>query len=274
MDKLAFTYDDVCIRPDRQIGPHSHAVWELSHVIRGGGTRIIGDTSAPICEGEIILIPPNIPHVWQFDPSITDDDGNIANITILFAPSLLDSLSAILPEFTTEIDRIRSLSEVICYTGEPYVRVLSLLLSMRGLTPAARLPKMFELLAAISHTDDCLCAGHDNTMSRAKRRLENIRTFCKCNYARPITLEETATYAGMNKSAFCTFMRRHTGMTWSMYLNGIRLERAMEMLLHTDSNISDIAYGSGFSSVAYFNRLFRRRFGLSPKAARLNQPTP
>lgn len=64
-------------------------------------------------------------------------------------------------------------------------------------------------------------------------------------------------------------MRRNTGKSFSEYLNDYRLEKAMEMLRSTDERIADIAYDVGFANVTYFNRLFKSRFGYSPKELRI-----
>lgn len=268
MKKIAFKFDDVSIVPDRQIGEHSHPQWELSYVIRGGGVRTIGDCTAAVSEGEIILIPPGIPHVWRFDSTRTDTEGNISNITVLFEPATLAALAVIIPEFNRVADKFNMWSDAMRLTGEMSSRVGSLLLSMRGLAPAARVPKMIELLLDIAAANNCIFAGHNNVLSRAERRLEKVRIYCECNYAREITLEEMAVYAGMNKSAFCTFMRRHTGMSFSKFVNNMRLEKAVDMLRHTDSIIADIAYDTGFANVTYFNRLFRAKYNCTPKSVR------
>ena len=261
-------FDDVCVSPDRQIGKHSHPRWELSHVICGAGTRTIGDLTEPMKEGEIILIPPDIPHVWQFDPSHTDSNGNIANLTVFFETATLDRLTFALPETTGVINKLKSHTEALNLGGETYNKVCDLMMSMRGLTPSARVPKMIEILKTIADADNCISAGRNNTLSRAEQRIECVRVFCNCNYSREISLEEVACHVGMNKSAFCTFMRRHAGKSLSEFVNGIRLERAMEMLRHTDKNISDIAYDTCFANVTYFNRLFRNKYNRTPKSVR------
>ena len=268
MAPLAFTFDDVCISPYRQIGKHSHPSWELSLVICGAGKRTIGDLTEPMEEGEIILIPPDIPHVWEFDPSHTNAEGNIANITLFFETSTLDSLATILPELEGIVCKLKTITEAVSFKGEAYDRVYELLISMRGITPAFRVPKMIELLITMANADNLVSAGKNNVLSRMQQRIENVRIFCSCNYARDIPLDEIAAYVGMNKSAFCTFMRSHTGMSFSEFMNSFRLERAMDMLRHTDKNISEIAYDCGFANAAYFHRLFRKKYHCTPKSAR------
>ena len=273
MNSPAFVFDDVRIPPSRQIGMHSAPVWELSCVLYGAGTRTIGDLTEPIRQGEIILIPPEIPHVWRFDPAVTDADGNIANISVFFEPLILDSMLRLFPEMSATLEKIRSQTQAISYSGEAQSEIMELLLSMRGLSPEHRFPLMMKLLTAISDTSESRCAGRNNTLSRTAQRLEKVRVYCVCNYARPITLEEISAHVGMNKSAFCTFMRRHAGISLSEYVNALRLTRAMEKLSHSDSTIAEIALDCGFQNVTYFNRLFRTRYGRTPRAARSGRHT-
>lgn len=263
-----FLFDDVCVPPDRQIGLHSHADWELSYVICGAGIRTIGDCTEPFRQGEIILVPPDMLHVWRFDPGITDSDGNIANISVFFDPMLIGRMIELFPEIAGPLERIAELRQAVCYSGTVYHTILNLLLSMRGLSARNRLPKMMELLIAISDMTESRYTGRDNLMSRIEQRLEKVRVYCACNYARHITLDQLSRHVGMNRSAFCTFMRKNTGMTLSEFVNRLRLERAREKLLHTDCNISEIAIDCGFQNISYFNRLFRSHYGCTPKSIR------
>jgi AraC-like DNA-binding protein len=49
----------------------------------------------------------------------------------------------------------------------------------------------------------------------------------------------------------------------------LRLRKAAELLAReAERRISDIAFDCGFNDLSYFNRCFRRRFGLTPSAAR------
>lgn len=265
MSDLAFIFDDVRIKPDKQIGLHSCNNWELSYVLTGSGSRTIGDFTEPFYPGEVVLIPPDIPHVWRFDPDHTDEEGNIANISVYFDTSTLVALRTSIPEISDAIAHILQLDHAVGYTGEKLNSIQELLNRIRGKTPEKRFPLMMELLLAISDTSESVGAGKKSSLTRTERRLEKARVYCACNYARPITLDEISSHVGMNKSAFCTFMRHNAGTTFSEYLNNMRLERAKEKLLRTDRGIAEIAILCGFQNVAYFNRLFRRKYGCSPK---------
>jgi AraC-like DNA-binding protein len=59
------------------------------------------------------------------------------------------------------------------------------------------------------------------------------------------------------------------GASFTSRLNELRLHKAAELLAHRgERRIIDIAFECGFNDLSYFNRCFRRRFGLTPSAAR------
>lgn len=66
----------------------------------------------------------------------------------------------------------------------------------------------------------------------------------------------------------CRLFRRHFGVTPVGYLNMLRVERAKSQLKNSDLNISEIANKLGFSSPAYFGRVFRKYTGTSPREFR------
>jgi AraC-like DNA-binding protein len=63
--------------------------------------------------------------------------------------------------------------------------------------------------------------------------------------------------------------KRDAGADFAVRLNELRLRKAGDLLAREgDRRISDIAFDCGFNDLSYFNRSFRRRFGLTPSAAR------
>lgn len=80
----------------------------------------------------------------------------------------------------------------------------------------------------------------------------------ECNYMNRITLDDASKLTGMSKSSFCSFLRRHKGLTFSSWLNQIRISRASKSLVNSNKSVAQIAYDCGYSSVPYFNRQFIR----------------
>jgi AraC-like DNA-binding protein len=61
------------------------------------------------------------------------------------------------------------------------------------------------------------------------------------------------------------------GITFSEFLLSARLERAHLMLTGPQfghRTVASIAYSAGFADLSYFNRAFRKRYGLTPSEAR------
>ena len=54
------------------------------------------------------------------------------------------------------------------------------------------------------------------------------------------------------------------GVGFIAYLNDFRLEIAAQMLLAADTNIMDIASACGFDNLSYFNRSFKKKYGVTP----------
>ncbi|MBX2928583.1 MAG: response regulator [Saprospiraceae bacterium] len=59
-----------------------------------------------------------------------------------------------------------------------------------------------------------------------------------------------------------------TGLTPSLYIRSVRLQKALQLLQTTDLNISEVAYEVGFTSPAYFSRAFSEEFGRPPSGYR------
>lgn len=74
-----------------------------------------------------------------------------------------------------------------------------------------------------------------------------------------------------NKSYLCRRFRQYTGYTMTEYLNQIRLQQAAFQLQYTDNTVLSICNNVGFSSVSYFNKLFKQSYGVSPKYFRKNR---
>lgn len=96
-------------------------------------------------------------------------------------------------------------------------------------------------------------------------RLRKMMQFVWENYTERISADDIAGAANISQSAALRCFRAGTNMSPVEYLNDYRLRCAREKLLTTHSMISEIALSVGFDSVGYFNRLFKREFGMTPR---------
>ena len=83
---------------------------------------------------------------------------------------------------------------------------------------------------------------------------------------RNIAIEDIANYCFTAKSYFMKFFKETMGVSFIQYLNDYRLEIAAELLTTTTDNILDIAFATGFNNISYFNRCFKKKYGVSPRS--------
>jgi AraC-like DNA-binding protein len=86
-----------------------------------------------------------------------------------------------------------------------------------------------------------------------------------------LTVRELAERLHISPCYFCKLFRRQTGFTFTAYRTQLRIETAKRLLLDPTRRVSEAAYESGFESIPYFNRAFRRHVGCSPSEFRARQ---
>ena len=260
-----YTFDHDRITPDKQIGRHSQSGYELDYIITGRGIRTLGSVSEPFQEGEVVLVPPEVPHQWAFDPEATDRGGCIENISFHFPPTFPEKLAEVFPELSKKMMRLQDLTEAVRYEGEAKERLVQILMDMDSVAPETRSASAVSLMVEMADLGDAVRVSSISKLSSAEKRLEKIRIYVRCNYARPITIEEIAAYVGMNRTAFCAFYKKETGTTFITALNDFRLEMAAQFLQsHPEMPVSDVAESVGFGTLPHFVRCFTKWKGVSP----------
>jgi AraC-like DNA-binding protein len=100
-------------------------------------------------------------------------------------------------------------------------------------------------------------------------RLQGAIEFIRANASEPIRLEDAAKAANLSQGAFSRAFAALTGSSFHLYLNGLRLDRAIEIMgSDPDRKILDLALESGFESLRTFNRAFKQIKGMTPREAR------
>jgi AraC-like DNA-binding protein len=103
-------------------------------------------------------------------------------------------------------------------------------------------------------------------------RLKAVLMILEKRFTEPdFSAQKLAAAAGLSER-YVNELLYEAGASFTMRLNELRLRKAAELLTRgAESRISDIAFDCGFNDLSYFNRCFRRRFGLTPSAARGRQ---
>ena len=116
------------------------------------------------------------------------------------------------------------------------------------------------------HMDDLESEFHYTVRFRHdEERIKQALVFIESNYSESITIDDIAKSANVSTSTCLRLFRTVLNTTPVAYLLVFRLQRALEELKQNDSRtISEIAYSCGFSDASYFNRRFRKEYGITP----------
>jgi YesN/AraC family two-component response regulator len=84
------------------------------------------------------------------------------------------------------------------------------------------------------------------------------------SYGSDINLKIVADQLNMHPSYFGQLFREETGQSFNDCLTGMRLRKARDLLVSTDRRIGEIAGSIGIAQQSYFNRLFKKEYGITP----------
>ncbi len=102
--------------------------------------------------------------------------------------------------------------------------------------------------------------------SDLRRRVEFVIQELAGTFFDKWNLDRAAARAGMSRRAFSEHFRQHTGRTFTDHLTSLRLGHAARLLQEGNHSIVGAAFSAGFQDLSHFYRLFRRRYGVTPKA--------
>lgn len=228
--------------------PHWHSDNELVFAEKGNANLFIDGKTFLLNEGQSVYIAPNCMHYikaengsiltfFLFDKDIsTKIVGNKA----LISPLLTNDYN--LKQLYSLIDKELTLSSPI-YTISITNRIERLMLDIF----------INEAVSEVLVQDDYLT-------ERYKRLLTDINE----NYAE-YSIEDAAKFTALSESYFSKFFKKMSGMTFTQYINLVRVEKAIEKIRSGGSTMTDIAISCGFVTIRNFNRVFKTITGYSPR---------
>lgn len=94
--------------------------------------------------------------------------------------------------------------------------------------------------------------------------VEKAINYIKCNYSRPVTIQEVADYIGLDRSQLFRLFKLHMDLSPQQYIINFRVAKACELMGSADLSIEEIAHSVGFEYLSYFFRIFKRETGMTP----------
>ena len=103
--------------------------------------------------------------------------------------------------------------------------------------------------------------GEKNNSS--EKYIKQAMLYINDNYAEKITLDGIARVIGINKSYFAREFKKYSGQTVHTYINSLRCQMA-DRFLSQGMKVTEAAMASGFESLSYFSRTYKKIRGISP----------
>lgn len=254
-----------------QVNAHWHKEVELIIIKKGKGKIVVDLQPYIVSSGEMILVLPGQLHaIYQLDDYCMEYEN------ILFLPHLLYGQSHdlctsdymrpffentfLIPtyihrEFTdyTQLSNcIHSIDDLCAHPSFGYE------LGVKGY-----LFQFFFLLFS-KHID----SNSKQLRNRQAIKLKEILFYISTHYTEPLTPGILAKEVNFSASHFMKFFKHHMGCTFTEYLNDYRLSIAATQLSSTNKPILELCEETGFTNLSYFNRLFKKKYGMPPRAYR------
>lgn len=230
----------------------SHSSWEFTYVDKGYMYTEVNGKKFQLSQGEAMFYGPN-----QYHTQYTDIHSSVCFITIVFDMKLQNAGEFTNKTFTVDTEIKELLKKIIhekqnnhyysddiilCYFKEMTIKLLRSL--------------------KIENTIHTLDSASKNYIENSvvKKVLEYIHN----NIDKKITLSDISQYVFISQSYLSRIFKKQMGVTLIEYINHLKLEKSKDLIRTGKYSLTQIADILGFTSVHYFSRQFKEKYGISP----------
>lgn len=255
---------------------HIHPECELNFIENAkGAQRIVGDSIEEIDEEELVLVTnPHLEHAWKDYRNVSK---NIHEITIQFHPDLLTDTFLNKNQMISIRQLFRHAERGVAFSRESIAKVRPLLKTLTCENDSFySLIKLLIILHELSIDKGMreLSTGQfaANVMHQhsSDESLGRVMDYLSRHYSEVIRLSEVAEMVNMSESSFCRFFKQHTSKSFIDFLTDIRLGAASRALIDSSLSIAEIGNDCGFNNLSNFNRIFKKKKGVTPSEFRDN----
>lgn len=241
---------------------HVHDDWELTVILGGEGIVAVGDAIRRFTGPDLILLGPQVPHVWR-------SEGLIHGVSLQFRLDERQGLGG-LGERTALEALAQRARFGLRWHGAASDNLRTQIVELTQLPALRRLSAFFAILATLAETHD---TGSDNlsgsivgsrAIARRNPGMGRVIDHILRRFRDDITLDDVVRLSGVSQATFCRHFPRLTGRTFVAYLTALRLQEAQRALLATDDDVTSVAFAAGFGNLAHFHATFRAAVGCTP----------
>lgn len=251
---------------------HTHEYLELAYIVSGTFRQRILDKDIVFKQGELCLIDKNCLH---------QDYLNNGPACILFIGIANDMFDNIISDQVAD-ERIISFLQTASQKQKSLWQYLhfkpknNLCEEMEE-----NLKKLLQELIKYDKASNYICHGYlmrifrllstdyDISVSvETQKRMnwllfDEITSYIKCNF-REISLKKLSDHFHFSEDYFNRLIKTRTGLTYTEFVQSLRLKEAEKLLLHSALNIDDIAAKVGYQNKGYFYKIFIKKHNMTP----------
>lgn len=252
---------------------HWHPEIELTLIEQGEMLYHINSQTFHLRQGQAIFANANSLHMGEK----TQENRDCVYTPITFDPRLIYGYdnSLIQRKYVDPITQNLALSG-IHFDGSKswHAEIISLICEIISLFEARPALYEMELLTKLQKFWQLLyhhCSSTAAVPPADRQNHDRIRLILEYiteNYASKLYLEDIAAHIGLCKSECCRLFKRYMKISLFEFLLEYRIEQSLDVLIHTDSSIVEVAEKAGFNDSNYYSKVFRRIQGCAPSVYR------
>lgn len=233
---------------------HLHKEYELLYITSGRLKCVTTDDELFLKAGDILFINSYIPH-----STFRETDGTYEKMVQFNSPFVSASSYHYITRFLNSCDTPMYIFRNNCEYSDEIKKCMNAIIqeynSSKAFWKDYINANIFMLIAILRR-----CGILSDHMQNRKPEIAKILPaveYINTHYNDQITTAELSSTLKFNQSYFCRLFKSTIGTTATEYLNFVRVCKS-ETMLKNGASISDAAYNSGFASLSYFNRIFKK----------------
>jgi len=242
---------------------HFHPEYELVFIEGADGNRHVGSHFSRFEQSDLVLIGSYIPHL-NFDYGIKSP---YEKIVVHIQPGFLKTPFDHTPEVSGIQELLRQSGRGIAFGSHTKNKLGNRIKNLNDLDGFEQFLELLQLLNELHKAEDKIFLHPEQVKNqfntRDKDRLDRIYAFIDEKYQEKIDIDEVASLSNLSKAAFCRYFKKMTRQTFTQFVNHYRVDRSKKLLL-SGKNVTETCFSSGFESLSYFNRTFKKITGTNP----------
>jgi AraC-like DNA-binding protein len=252
---------------------HFHSEYEIIYIKESTGTQFVGNSIAKFTAGDILFMGSNLPHFMKSDEVYysNNTDLRVTGTIIQFEKEFMYYAVNHYSHFLKIKNLFQESQRGIYFAASRFPKLQHLMEKIPLEKGLNQLILFLEILKEMSETENKQTISTTDFVNETiydTVRIDKIISYLNKNYTRNVSLDEIASFAAMNSSAFCRYFKSKTGKSFKNYILDMRIVFACKLLLMEDISISQLSSQCGFETISHFNKTFKKNTGYVPSQYR------